>query len=324
MQLTIREQETARKQTIKAMRTRLDLTKPDPAQYDTSTNQATHIITQTLLWARAAVPVIALLASIASAIRTVQTVSEIYKDSGSHWLAVGLAAFAFAIAADGAIFVLALAQEGQRLKRIAEGKTRQVTSAWSIIRAAAVRLGIKDPLPYDEMESDSLTPVIAIAFAFIVASNAYIGLRPIVQEIGASSLQDFATAISTATATLQMKFIVDMAGVFFPPFMALAAGHQTARFAAEIAESAQDGRKQYEADLADWRTTWTDPLATEAGQELLTEALDLKLRAKARRKGIDLDETQPVQTVYQEPEPADPFQAKRNRNGADAPAHARS
>lgn len=307
MTLTIRETENARRQVAQAIRKRLDTTRPNPEHYRTHTDRATAIVTSALTWSRAFLLVIALLASLASAIRTVTAVYEIY-DLRTGKLIAALAALAFALAADGAIFVLGLAQEGQRLQRVAAGKPRRVTSLISILRAIAVRLGLINPLQYDELDSDSLTTVIAIAFLFILASNAYIGLQPLVAEAGATSTQDFLLSLQTAHANLQLKFVVDMAAVLFPPLMALIAGHQTARFAAEVAAQASDQRAAYEHDLAAWRTAYANPLDTDEGQELLTEAIQLKEAAKTARK----DQPQP---------PTDPFHHNTNGNGRHAREH---
>ncbi len=192
-----------------------------------------NLIEKTFIWARAFMPVVAFLAAIASAIRTAMTVSEIYQSSGTPALFTRIAMLAFALAGDGALFIFGMAQESQRLKRIAEGKPRRVTSLAGLIRALFVRLGIKKPLSYSEIEQDSMTPVILTAFVFVLSSNFYIGFRPMIAQIGAQSLQDFVLAIPNANAQIQLTFVVDLAAVLFPPLMALAAGHQTARFAAE-------------------------------------------------------------------------------------------
>lgn len=192
-----------------------------------------NFIQRTFTWSRAFMPVVAFLAAIASAIRTAMSVSEIYSGSGSPLLPTLIAMLAFAVAGDGALFIFGMAQEAHRLKRIAEGRPRRVTSLLGILRALAVRIGIKQPLPYSELEQDSMTPVIVTAFVFVLSSNFYIGFRPMIAQIGAQSLQDFILAIPSANAQLQLTFVVDLAAILFPPLMALAAGHQTARFAAE-------------------------------------------------------------------------------------------
>ncbi|NDJ77794.1 MAG: hypothetical protein GYB65_16210 [Chloroflexi bacterium] len=287
IQLTVSEIESAKTKVIKAVRKRMELKKPQPEQYQTNVDHSAKVITQTLQWARAFVPVVALLAASASAIRTAQTVSEIYTESGSHRIAVWIAAVAFMISAEGALFILALARENQRVRHIAEGKQRHVFSLLGVWQALGVRVGWRKPLNYDQMpQQDGLGPVLLISFLFVLASNSYIGLRPLVDEIGAASLQDFVGSIVTANAELQLKFVVDMAGVLFPPLMALSAGHLTARFAAEIAERSQDNQVQYERDLDEWRSMWTDPLATLEGRELLRSALYQKMIAKGERQGI--------------------------------------
>lgn len=308
--LTITQEEQIKRRVIQTMRKRLELTKPQPDAYKDGDDRAAVLITKTLAWARAVVPLIALLAAIASAIRTIQTVSEIYTASGSSRFAVIIAAVAFTVAAEGALFTLALAQEAQRIKHIAEGRPRHVASLAGVARALLVRLGLKQPLDYDEMPPrDSLGSVIVIAFLFTVASNAFVGLRPLVNRIGATSLQDFLGSVINAQADLQLLFVTDLAAVVFPPLMALAAGHLTARFAAEIAEQSQTHHLQFERDLAAWRAMWADPLDSAEGDDLLNTAFQNKLASIAKKKGITLTQTQEANAV---PVPVEPVLAGAN------------
>lgn len=304
IELTIREREQARQLTIKAMRERLQDRRPDSAQYATETGRASRFIASTLMWAKAAVPVMALLAALASAVRTLQTASEIYTASGSHWIGVAIAAVAFTLATEGALFSLALAQEGEAMKRRAEKRPRRVTSLKTLWHMIAVRLGLREPLRHDQLhERDGMGAVLWIAFAFAISANAYMGLRPLLQQTGAASLQDFIVSLVNAPGHLQMTFIVDMAAVLFPPLMALQAGHLTARFAAEIAEQSQSGRLAYESDMERWRTAYADPLGTSEGVELLDEYLNNKLmvkraRSASRRPTTAVEEdTQPTTAV---------------------------
>lgn len=306
--LTTNEKEQAKQQAIRSLRKRLELTKPDHAQYQTGESSAVKFIASTLIWAKAFVPVIALLAAIASAVRTVQTASEIYTAAGSHWLGVLLAAIAFTVAAEGALFTLALAQEGQRMKLRTEKRERRVASLKNAWHGILVRVGVREPLRHDELpESDGLSIVMWIAFAFAVASNAYLGLRPLVSQIGSVSLQGFMTSILTADAQLQMTFIVDLAAVLFPPLMALNAGHLTARFAAELAESSQAIKTAYQRDLERWNASYADPLATDAGRELIETLYQDKLAAKQSRRTPSLAKSEPVQItpIAVEPENAE-------------------
>jgi hypothetical protein len=280
--VTASEREAARRAAEKAMRTRLEARKPDAAAYATDATRAARLIGATLLWAKAAVPIIALLAAVASAVRTVQTASEIYAAAGSHPLGVLLAALAFTLATEGALFTLALAQEGEHMKRRAAGAGRHVPSLAGLWRAVLVRVGARPPLRYDELpERDGIGVVMLIALVFAVSANAYMGLRPLVEQIGAASLQAFLASIVTASAELQLTFIVDFAAVLFPPLMALKAGHLTARFAAEIAAASSAGQNALDRDLAAWRAAVADPLATGEGRELYQELLAEKAAAKA-------------------------------------------
>lgn len=263
--LTPREKETARTTALTVMRQRLEQRKPDPDQYLTGESQAARWITATLAWSKAFVPLIALLAALASAVRTVQTASEIYTASGSNPLAVALAAIAFAVSVEGALFVLALAQESNP-------------------------------------DEKGLGKVIAIAFTFAIASNAYLGLRPLLSEVGSKTLQGFVADLLSAPARVQMTFIVDLVAVLFPPLMALKAGHLTAHFAAEIVGSQVQARQAYAADLETWRAGYADPLATEEGQALLQEMLTHREQAKVEQKAkrrpisppVDLEVLLPV------------------------------
>ena len=283
--LTVRENEQLRKQATESMRRRFEERKPDPSLYEQSSDRAGEMIVRILVGARLAVPLIALLAALASAVRTVQTASEIYTASGSHPIGVAVAAIAFTLSVEGALFALALAQEGQRMRWRAEGRKRHVTSWATIKRGVQVRLGRAEPLRHDELpeHTGGLGVVMLIAFFFAVAANAYMGLRTLVETIGATNLQSFLVGLVDAPAQLQLTFLVDFAAVLFPPLMALKAGHLTARFAAERAEQTQAAKAQYVHDLAAWRAAWNDPLSTEEGQELLQEYINHKLLSKQAR-----------------------------------------
>lgn len=284
--LTLREREAARRQAVQAVRARLETTKPNERQYGDHGDRAATVISNILSWSKAFVPVIALLAALASAVRTVQTAAEIYSASGSAPVGVLIAAISFTLSAEGALFVLALAQEGQRLKWRAERRPRAVGSLRSVWRGLLVRIGVKEALRHDELpeRDNGLSIVMWIAFVFAVASNAYLGLRPLLAAVGSVTLQDFIRDLVNAPAATQMTFIVDLAAVLFPPFMARQAGHLTARFAAEVAAARAAVRAAYEADLAAWRQAYSDPLATPEGQELLTEIEREKIAAKQARQ----------------------------------------
>lgn len=283
--LTIREREAARAQALDTMRKRLEERRPDAAQYTTSGGRDGEIIAATLTYAKAAVPIMAVLAALASAVRTIQVVSTIYYAAGSSPIGVGIAALAFTLAAEGALFVLALAQAGEHMRRRSERRERHVVSLATVWRAFLVRIGRKAPLRHDELPESSggIAIVIALALIFTLSTNLYLGLKPLIDQLGATSLQNFIGSLWTAPAALQMTFVVDLSAALFAPLVAFAAGHLTARFAAEIAERGQSARTAYESDLHHWREAYANPLATDEGRELLNEYLDLKLSSKAAR-----------------------------------------
>lgn len=284
--LSVREKENARQQAIRSMRARLEATRPDVRQYVLEQDRASAVIAAVLVWARAFVPVIALLAALASAVRTVQAVTEIYTAAGSAPIGVLIAAVGFTVSCEFALFVLALAQEGRRMRYRAEKRARSVASLRGLWRGVLVRVGVRDPLRHDELpERDGgLATVTWIAFTFAVASNVYLGLRPLTAQIGDVSLQAFLASILNAPAATQLTFIVDIAAVLFPPLMARQAGHLTAQFAAEVASARAATRAAYEADLEAWRRAYADPLATDEGKEVLAEIEREKLAAKTARQ----------------------------------------
>lgn len=192
-----------------------------------------------LMWSRALVPVIALLAAIASAVRTYATTFRIYQNSGIDERTSVAVSLAFTVAVEGAIFTLALAREWQQIKWRQAHKKRHIVTLPSIWHGIKVRIGKAEPLTYDQMpESNNLvTLMIWIAFSYALISNVNMGIRPLIAELGSSNLQTFFAGLLNASANIQISFIVDLASVLFPPFMALVAGHQTARFASEFASS---------------------------------------------------------------------------------------
>lgn len=300
--LTIREKEQAREQAVKAMRARLEERRPDALQYTTESRDA-QIISATLIYAKAAVPLIAILAAIASSVRTVQVVSTIYTDAGSHAIGVGVAALAFTFAAEGALFVLALAQAGEQLRRRSEKKERHVVSLANLWRSFLVRIGSRPALRHDELpeESGGIGIVIALALIFTLSTNLYLGLKPLIDQLGASSLQNFIGSLWTAPAGLQMTFIVDLTAALFAPLVAFSAGHLTARFASEIAERTQSARLAYDRDMEAWRTMFADPLSTDEGRELFEEYVALKQASKQARKGAAKPESVPFGIIHPVP-----------------------
>lgn len=307
--LTIKEREKVRRNTVDAMRRRLEERKPELAQYVANEGRDSHVIAATLSYAKAAVPVIAILAAIASAVRTVQVVSSIYSDAGSHPIGIALAALAFTLAAEGALFVLALAQAGENMRRRAARRARHVRSLAGVIYAVAVRIGIKPPLRYDQLpeESGGIGVVIALALAFTLSTNLYMGMKPMISQMGENNLQSFVAGLIEAPAATQMTFFVDLVAALFAPLVAYAAGHLTARYAGEIAERTQVARMAFERDLAAWRESMADPLATEEGRELLNEYLGheqaLKTAKAAARKQPDF--LIPVPVTEEDTQPAE-------------------
>ncbi|GIL12531.1 MAG: hypothetical protein BroJett038_12510 [Chloroflexota bacterium] len=300
-ELTIKEREKVRRNAVDAMRRRFEERKPELAQYMSSEGRDSQVIATTLSYAKAAVPVIAILAAIASAVRTVQVVSTIYSDAGSHPLGIALAALAFTLAAEGALFVLALAQAGENMRRRAARKPRHVRSLAGIVYAIAVRIGIKPPLRHDQLpeESGGIGVVIALALAFTLSTNLYMGMKPMLSQMGESNLQSFVAGLVEAPAATQMTFFVDLVASLFAPLVAYAAGHLTARYAGEIAERTQDARAAFERDLSAWRESMANPLSSEEGRELLNEYIGheqaLKTaKAAARQKQPDFLPAAPV------------------------------
>ena len=291
--LTPRETAQARQAAEKAARRQLDDRRPQLAQYQASEGRDTKIIGGVLLYSKAAVPAIAVLAALASSVRTVQVVSTIYTEAGSHPVGVLVAAVAFTLAIEGTLFVLALAQEGEAMRRRAERTPRHVGSLRGLGYAVLVRIGLRPALRWDEMPESSgrVGIVVALALAAALSTNLFLGMQAITHEIGADSLQTFLAGLWSAPAALQMTFAVDLVLALFAPLVAYAAGHLTARYAAEIAQRGQAGRLAYERDLAAWREAYANPLATEEGEALLTEHLEYKRRLKAGRAHVPFGNT---------------------------------
>jgi hypothetical protein len=285
MELTTVEQEQARAQAVKLMRARLDQRKPVQDDYQHGAIRAGRIVASVLFWSKAFIPVVALLAALASSVRTVQTASEIYTASGTHPIGVIIAAIAFTLAVEGALFVLALAAEAERMGLRAQKRSRHLLSAKSVWRGVLVRAGLREPLHHHELNEEiRLGGVMLIALLFAVSANLYMGMRPLINELGAVSLQALFQTLWAAPATLQLTFIVDFAGVLFPPLMALAAGHLTARFAADFSEQTQAADQAYRDSLTAWHQFAADPLANEEGQALLVSILEERRRTKQGRK----------------------------------------
>ena len=290
VQLTASEQEQVRQQAIRAMQKRLEIIKPDVTQYVAEMPKMARWIDWTLQMSKAIIPVIALLAALASSVRTLQAVSEVYTASGSHAIGVGLAAFSFTISVEVCLFVVALASENERMNARRRNQPRRVFTLLGVWQGLMVRIGIREPLSYAEMEeSINLFAITALAFTFAIVANTYLGLRPILSEIGAVSLQDFVVSLWDAPASLQMTFILDFISVLFPPAMSLAAGHLTAKFAAEITEESRGMKQAYEQALETWQKNYMYPLNTDEGQELLEAIVAERLHRKSTRRKFTVE-----------------------------------
>ncbi len=188
---------------------------------------------------RAIVPVLALLAGFTSAARTVQAMSELYAKSGTAAIFVPLVAGSFAILAEGALYLIALYSEAERIKWRQARKKRHVTTLKTIARGVAVRLGLREPLPYDQLPEASSGSglVITLAFGLAITANLFIGTRPIMGIIQDRSLQTFLASLVNAPAETQLAFLMDGMGVFFPPIATYALGHWAAKHAFEVSQS---------------------------------------------------------------------------------------
>ena len=196
------------------------------------------IIYGTLTWSKALMPVLALCAGIASAIRTIMAVTESYTASGVPAWAVVIASVVITLVIEGALFALALIQESQQIKWRLARKKRHVTSLKSIWYSVLVRVGVREPLSHDQLpEGDGFVGILIwIVFATAIVTNLAIGLKPLMDTTGTSSVQTFLGYILNANAGQQLTFAVDLALALFPPFMEFAAGHKTAQFAAEVSK----------------------------------------------------------------------------------------
>jgi hypothetical protein len=283
-QLTANERELVYQQAIKIMRKRLEQLQPQPAHYVASSNKFAGWIELILNGSKAFIPVIAILAALASSVRTIQTAAEIYTLSGSHPIAVALAAICFTISVEGALFVLGLIAENQKVQARLDNKPRRVFTLKGVWEGILVRIGLREPLQYNQMEDRiNLTLITLIASSFAVAANLYIGIQPLLGEIGASSLQSFLHGLWDAPAKLQLNFLVDMCAIAFPPAMAIVAGELTARLGSEVTLKSQSSKLTYESDLLEWQAAYNNPLEGADGQKLLETLTQEKSQAKQNR-----------------------------------------
>lgn len=191
------------------------------------------------VWSQVFLPIIALLASFASAVRTFYTAAQIYQSADIDQKIVIVVAAAITIAAEGSIFFLALAQERQHIQWRLAKKRRHIVTIKTIWRTIKVRTGFEEPLSYDQMpEGDtSVSVLIWIAFFIALVSNLYVGMRPLIERSGNANIQTIIVGLPSAGAQVQTDFIADIAFSLFPPLMALVSGKLTARFASKMVSS---------------------------------------------------------------------------------------
>lgn len=203
------------------------------------------------VWSQVFLPVIALLASFASAVRTFYTAAQIYSSADIDGRIVIVVAAAITIAAEGSIFFLALAQERQHIQWRQAKKRRHVVTIKTLWRGLLVRLGREEPLSYDQMpEGDtSLSFLIWTAFFIALVSNLYVGMRPLIERSGTANLQTIIIGLPNAGAQIQSDFFADIAFSLFPPFMALVSGKLTARFASKMSSQTNRSTTIQEKDI---------------------------------------------------------------------------
>jgi hypothetical protein len=214
----------------------------------TAVQNARNFTASLFVWGRAAFPIIATIGAIASAIRTFQTVEEIFLRANSpQWIAI-VAAACLTLAVEGTLFVASLSRENQRIAWRASRKRRNVTTIRSIGRMINVRLGREQPLSYDQLpDNDNLLgTMILITFVAAIASNVYQGLKPLIEQTADASLQNIVSYLLNAKGSEQLAFLTDFVFAIFPPILALNAGHLTARFAAEIARGERQSNARQE------------------------------------------------------------------------------
>lgn len=250
-------------------------------------------------WGRAAFPIIATIGAIASAIRTFQTVGEIFLRANSpQWVAV-VAAVCLTLAVEGTLFVASLARENQRIAWRAARKRRDVTTIRSVGRMIGVRLGQEQPLSYDQLpDNDNLLgTMIVITFFAAIASNVYQGLKPLIEQTSDASLQNIVSYLLSAKGSEQLAFLTDFIFAIFPPILALNAGHLTARFAAEIArgERQSSARQERAAEQSIERLERSAEQSTIPAPERVLnwlnehpEDMSLSQRELAKRAGVSV------------------------------------
>ncbi len=260
---------------------------------------ASKIIFNTMKWSKAAVPFIALFTALASAVRTYMTTRDIYMSGGTDPNVAAFVAATLTIGVEGAIFVLALAQEYQEIKWRQARRKRRVLSVASIRRWVLERLGKIEPLSYDQLPErrDLIKVALIIAFSYALISNFNIGIKALIVKVGENTtIQSFIAGLVNARADIQISFFVDMASILFPPFMALVAGILNARFASEIVNSMTRKENKLERlaqigseskhQLTNRPTRDRDMNARERVREWLSEHPDVKMSQAKLAKEI--------------------------------------
>jgi len=295
--LSVAKQEQLKRRAVDLYRRNHQKHKPDVALYQVETNRGEQFVQGVMQNARKYVAVIALLAALASAFRTMQTVYEVYQAGGALWPVALLAAVLLALSAEGALFFLALAIEEQYMRWRQEKRKVEVKSLVMVVKAISrVISGWPDTSAKTwDQKAEGVGMLVGLkwaAFAFACAANAFQGLTPFLAEVGViqgpnggQTLHEFLAGLGGYTAGVQVKFVVEMFAVIFPPGMAMIAGMLTARDAARLVERVSVGQRAYEQDVAMWRGQYTDPMATEEWRmmyEALIKQEMQKRDAKAR------------------------------------------
>lgn len=228
-------------------------------------------VTRALAWAVSMIPVFLALIMFSAMFISADRTFTAFSGAAAHGLPVwaGFIGLLGVIFTEGSLIFAEFAAVRSRLQR---NLPRQVWTVPKFMRAVAVRLGLKNPLDYDEMPDNNLERFSSMVFVLVLAANVFVATMPLLEANGT------AWAVMTDLARIKLLFAIFMGVV--APFGLKFVGGQLAElsyslYAQQRADMRLEMQKQWKAEMM---SMWE-----QEGPQIVAQALHATY---ARKNGL--------------------------------------
>ncbi len=202
-------------------------------------------ITRALTWAVSVIPALLALIMLTAVFISADRTFAAFQGAAAHqatlWASfIGLLGVVFT---EGSLVMAEFASVRSRLQR---NTPRQVWTLPRFFRGIAVRLGLKEPLDYNEMPDTNLERFASMVFVLVLAANVFVATMPMLETNGTS------WAAMTDLARIKLGFAIFMGVV--APFGLKFVGAQLAQLSYSLyeqqrAEMRQEMQERWRQDL---------------------------------------------------------------------------